>query len=144
MPDINNVILGIHAIAGVLWIVLEIILAILLYTGRKSQSSEFRKTEIRNMVMRIRATGGITIILGIVLLAILSSQSKLPSFSSLHGILLLIGIALALIVYVVINEGFLFRMISGGKARSGDLFKASFASSILAVIVLILMVAGAS
>ncbi len=145
MSDIDNVLIGIHAIAGILWIIFGIVLVVLL--NRISKKKEFtgENNGIRNTVIRIRATGGITIILGIILFAILSSGGKIPSFTSVKGILLILGVILALIVYVVINEGYTFRKIE--KLNSENLAKIlnmATVASVLTVLVLILMVIGSS
>jgi putative flippase GtrA len=145
MSDIDNVLIGIHAIAGILWIIFGIVLVVLL--NRISKKKEFtgENNGIRNTVIRIRATGGITIILGIILFAILSSEGKIPSFTSVKGILLILGVILALIVYVVINEGYTFRKIE--KLNSENLAKIlnmATVASVLTVLVLILMVIGSS
>ncbi|MFG1450501.1 MAG: hypothetical protein AAE983_07685 [Thermoplasmataceae archaeon] len=145
MSDIDNVLIGIHAIAGILWIIFGIVLVVLL--NRISKKKEFtgENNGIRNTVIRIRATGGITIILGIILFAILSSEGKIPSFTSVKGILLILGVILALIVYVVINEGYTFRKIE--KLNSDNLAKIlnmATVASVLTVLVLILMVIGSS
>ena len=145
MSDIDNVLIGIHAIAGILWIIFGIVLVVLL--NRISKKKEFtgENNGIRNTVIRIRATGGITIILGIILFAILSSGGKIPSFTSVKGILLILGVILALIVYVVINEGYTFRKIE--KLNSDNLAKIlnmATVASVLTVLVLILMVIGSS
>lgn len=145
MSNIDNVLIGIHAIAGILWIIFGIVLVVLL--NRISKKKEFtgENNGIRNTVIRIRATGGITIILGIILFAILSSEGKIPSFTSVKGILLILGVILALIVYVVINEGYTFRKIE--KLNSENLAKImnmATVASVLTVLVLILMVIGSS
>ncbi len=145
MSDIDNVLIGIHAIAGILWIIFGIVLVVLL--NRISKKKEFtgENNGIRNTVIRVRATGGITIILGIILFAILSSEGKIPSFTSVKGILLILGVILALIVYVVINEGYTFRKIE--KLNSENLAKIlnmATVASVLTVLVLILMVIGSS
>ena len=145
MSDIDNVLIGIHAIAGILWIIFGIVLVVLL--NRISKKKEFtgENNGIRNTVIRIRATGGITIILGIILFAILSSEGKISSFTSVKGILLILGVILALIVYVVINEGYTFRKIE--KLNSENLAKIlnmATVASVLTVLVLILMVIGSS
>jgi putative flippase GtrA len=145
MSDIDNVLIGIHAIAGILWIIFGIVLVVLL--NRISKKKEFtgENNGIRNTVIRIRATGGITIILGIILFAIFSSEGKIPSFTSVKGILLILGVILALIVYVVINEGYTFRKIE--KLNSENLAKIlnmATVASVLTVLVLILMVIGSS
>jgi|ACXK01.1.fsa_nt_gi putative flippase GtrA len=145
MSDIDNVLIGIHAIAGILWIIFGIVLVVLL--NRISKKKEFtgENNGIRNTVIRIRATGGITIILGIILFAILSSEGKIPAFNSIKGILLILGVILALIVYVVINEGYTFRKIE--KLNSENMAKIlnmATLASVLTVLVLILMVIGSS
>jgi putative flippase GtrA len=145
MSDIDNVLIGIHAIAGILWIIFGIVLVVLL--NRISKKKEFtgENNGIRNTVIRIRATGGITIILGIILFAILSSEGKIPSFTSVKGILLILGVILALIIYVIINEGYTFRKIE--KLNSDNLAKIlnmATVASVLTVLVLILMVIGSS
>lgn len=145
MSDIDNVLIGIHAIAGILWIIFGIVLVVLL--NRISKKKEFtgENNGIRNTVIRIRATGGITIILGIILFAILSSEGKIPSFTSVKGILLILGVILALIIYVIINEGYTFRKIE--KLNSENLAKIlnmATVASVLTVLVLILMVIGSS
>lgn len=145
MSDLENVLIGIHAIAGILWILFGVVLVFLLY--RLSRKKEFsgESSGIKNTVMRIRATGGITIILGIILFAILSTEGKIPAFTSIKGILLILGVILALIVYVVINEGYTFRKIE--KLNSENMAKIlnmATLASVLTVLVLILMVIGSS
>lgn len=145
MTSLENVLIGIHAIAGILWVVFGIVLVILLKGFSKKHNQPGEHTGIKNTVMRIRATGGITIILGIVLFALLSSQGKLPSFTSFNGILLIIGVIIAIIVYVVINEGYIFRKISKlNQENVGKVSGMATLAAVLTVLVLILMVLGAS
>jgi putative flippase GtrA len=139
------VLIGIHAIAGILWIVFGIVLVILLKGFSKKHNQPGEHTGIKSTVMRIRATGGITIILGIVLFALLSSQGKLPSFTSINGIQLIIGVIIAFIVYIVINEGYIFRKISKlNQENVSNITGMATLASVLTVLVLILMVMGAS
>lgn len=140
MNLLDTLFLSIHGIFGVLWVVLEFVLMIsVLRSGGNSASGR----GIRIGMMGSRGSGGLAIILGIILFALLSSESKLPPFSSTNGILLLIGVALAIIVYVVLNEGFLFRKLASKTAASGGLKVLSGISAFLTLIVLILMVIGA-
>ena len=145
MTSLENVLIGIHAIAGILWIVFGIVLVILLKGFSKKHNQPGEHSGIKNTVMRIRATGGITIILGIVLFALLSSQGKLPSFTSINGIQLIIGVIIAFIVYIVINEGYIFRKISKlNQENVSNITGMATLASVLTVLVLILMVMGAS
>ena len=139
MSLLDTVLLSIHGIFGILWIALEFVLMISLFRLKGNDTlSKGVKAGIRGS----RGAGGLTIIMGIVLFAILSSQSELPSFSSLPGILLIIGVVIALIVYVVLNEGILFRKLKGSlDIRSARIMSA--VSAFLTLLVLVLMVAGA-
>ena len=140
MNLLDTVFLSIHAIFGVLWIALEFVLLISLVRSRDNSTSG---KGIRMGMMGSRGAGGLTIILGVILFGLLSSESKLPSFSSLHGILLLFGVALAIIVYLVLNEGFLFRKLASKNPSLGSLKMISAVSAFLTLLVLILMVIGA-
>jgi hypothetical protein len=139
MSLLDTVLLSIHGIFGILWIALEFVLMISLFRLKENDTlSKGVKAGIRGS----RGAGGLTIIMGIVLFAILSSQSELPSFSSLPGILLIIGVVIALLVYVVLNEGILFRKLKGSlDIRSARIMSA--VSAFLTLLVLVLMVAGA-
>ena len=140
MNLLDTVLLSIHGIFGVLWIAFEFVLMVSLLRAKENNTAG---NGIRVGMMGSRGMGGLTIILGIILFALLSSESKLPSFTSMQGILLLIGVALAIIVYVVLNEGLLFRKLIAKDANLSGLRRLSGISAVLTLLVLILMVIGA-
>ncbi len=140
----GNITLGFHGLLGVAWIISLALLSLNLAAFKKNYSDDHRKGALK-LATVVRATGGITIIIGLVILLLPSIFGISLSFNSLSGAILAAGILSALVAYVVIGEGFLMRNLKGmNSENSRKLLNAAVAELALAVVALLLMVVATS
>ncbi|MEM3676409.1 MAG: hypothetical protein QXV22_05070 [Thermoplasmataceae archaeon] len=139
MSFIISMFTAVHGVLGILWIVSGLVL---IYALRSEKDNYLSARLVKMGIMLIRAFGGLTIILGIVVSALLEANSMFPAIASTSGILLTAGIVIAFVTYIILYEGFLFRLLrntEGGRYKTA--LNASVLSVILVIVVLILMVA---
>ena len=144
MNVVGSVILAFHGLLGVLWIISIALLSLNLAAFKKNYSDDHRKGALK-LATVVRATGGITIIIGLVVLLLPSTFGITLSFYSLSGAILAAGILSALVAYVVIGEGFLMRNLKNiNSENSRKMLNAAGAELALAVVALLLMVVATS
>ena len=152
MSTLEVILLYIHASFGFLWFLSLVILTLSISKSIKAVSSS---KELENEIMFSRSTGGIAIIIGIILAVTLEESRNTDLFTGSSGIVLLVAVALAIIAYVFIGEGFLFRKISGVIRKDTDhgtggmrldkkIRMISAAETILVLLVIVMMVVSAS
>ena len=140
----GNITLGLHGLLGVAWIISLALLSLNLAAFKKNYSDDRRKGAIK-LAMIVRATGGLTIIIGLVVLLLPSTFGISLSFYSLPGAILAAGILSALAAYAVIGEGLLMRNLKNiNSENSRKLLNAAGAELALAVVALLLMVVATS
>lgn len=142
MNGLFTAILTVHGALGLLWVLSS---AFLCYAILSSGENIRGQRSVKIGTTMVRAFGGLAIIVGIIVSALLASSSELPALYSVAGIMLVTGIVLAFLTYVLINEGILFRMI-----RSAELYgrkkilNFSALSLGMVVIIIVLMLAASS
>ena len=152
MNSLEMILLDIHLLFGLLWFLSLVILTLSISKSIKTASPV---KDLENEVIFSRSTGGLAIIIGIVLAVTLEESGNSDLFTGSAGIALMAAIALAIIAYVFIGEGFLFRKISGVIRKDTDhhsgvsgidkkIRMVSVAETILILLVIVLMVFSAS
>ncbi|MDS0256870.1 hypothetical protein ApAK_04150 [Thermoplasmatales archaeon AK] len=137
MSILITAILTLHGALGILWVISS---AFLTYAILSSGGKLNGKKSVRIGIIMVRAFGGLAIIFGVIVSALLSYYSELPKFYSVTGLVLVAGIALAFLTYVPVNEGMLFRMIRNTEGSDRKkILNLSIISLGLVIIVLLLM-----
>lgn len=142
MNTAGTILGAIHGLFGLLWIVMLLWLTVNLSAYKLSYREELR-FGIGMSSMLARGMGGLTIIMGLILLGAGSYFGVHIALATLAGILLLLGIIFAILAYVVIGEGFLMRILKGlNSENSSSALRFSIYETLLAVITLVLMFLG--
>ncbi|MFG1519225.1 MAG: hypothetical protein AAE977_01925 [Thermoplasmataceae archaeon] len=152
MNLLDMVVLSVHALFGVLWFLSLFILTLSINASVKSGRTH---KGMFKQIMFSRSTGGLAIILGIILVVLIEASGNKTLFSGTSGMVLVVAIVLAVIAYVFVAEGFLFRKInaitrrngntdSGSNALTKEIRTISVVLTLLVLLIIVLMVVSTS
>lgn len=142
MNTTGEIIGAVHGLFGLLWIVMLLWLTVNLSAYKLTYREELNQG-IRMSSVLARVTGGLAIIIGLILFAASSFFAIHIAVASISGIILLAGIVLAIIAYAVIGEGFLMRNLKRlDSENSSSTLRFSIYETLLAMITLVLMFVG--
>ncbi|MHB8396574.1 MAG: hypothetical protein ACYDAZ_05210 [Thermoplasmataceae archaeon] len=139
MSVLIDILGGIHGLIGILW-AFSLIWLTLMLTGESRESKGF-SDRLQKTGLFGRITGGLAIILGIILTGVSSYYGQLSPIGSLSFYLISSGIILAIVAYVIIGEGFVMRKLKS-YATEKSLVALVELETMLSLAVIILMAVG--